>query len=87
MARKLELIDTVILPCWALCPLINADCSGITEEEIRQIVHFEDKYSEFGPVTYHPQGEEAFFSWHNAIDNLGADCFTVDIVGYIPADR
>lgn len=77
---KIELHCTYTLPVWSICALINADISGLNDEEENKLNTFENELMEEcqGAPIYEVSGEP-FFSWHNDVDNLGGDCLEVNV--------
>jgi hypothetical protein len=65
-----ELEYDLVVPCWALCAIVNNDYEGLTDQEITKVKTFIAEYGYCcGAVS-----EESYFSWHNDIDGyLGAD--------------
>ena len=77
---------TYTLPTWALPALFNGDVSGLTDEEVKQIDDLERaarRAHGVGHWSYNPE-DEPYFSWHNDLDNLGADVQAVDYVVVTP---
>lgn len=73
----MNIIDFVI-PNWALSALINADMSGLTDEDEAKINKFVDKtVAKYGYAIFSlPEDDELDlgFKYSNDIDNLGSDC-------------
>ncbi len=74
----LNLIDTVNIPDYALCTLINDDSSGIDQEDLDNINEWEQSYSDYLPLTYNIlEGESSFCS--SPEFGLPCNCSEVEI--------
>ena len=77
MAQEKELLGFII-PNWALCSLINADNSGLENDDIAKIDSFVKKvHEEHGNASFMLGNEEEDnlgFKYTNDIDSLGSEC-------------
>ena len=75
------------LPVWAICPLVNADNDGLTDNDIVQLKMFENELnglvSELNAnhytIDYGNDDNEPYFSHTNDIDNLGGNVIDVTV--------
>lgn len=49
---KIELVDTVKFPAYALSYLINGDASGIEDEDVENVDAWLESLSEYGPYQH-----------------------------------
>ena len=77
----LKEIDTVRIPEWALCALINGDTSGLTGSEENNLEVFLLDYDEWEGLVFVDKGEP-YFSWTNDVDHLGGNVYDVTIYGH-----
>lgn len=84
----MEVIDTVkfVVPEWAVSWIINADASGLTDEEFEAVCFFESEGStvceQFGGKTFHwamPEGE-ADFRHTNDVTGEAGNCYDIDLI-------
>lgn len=75
-------IITFIVPDWAMCYLVNGDCSGLGDGDIAKVNIFTqnlvDKYGH-GIVSFE---ENEGFKTSNDICDLGTDCSVVTLIHY-----
>lgn len=70
-----QLIEYTV-PTWTLSALINADLSGLTEEDIESLDKFIERVSEdHGNAIFMlgDESENSWFSWSNDFDKLGSE--------------
>lgn len=82
MSDFVKLDDNIKLPTWALCPLFNADYSGINDEQEKE---FDEWYAEMvekhGQITINIQDETSNFEPYPAF-GLADNCVVAAIWGY-----
>ena len=64
------------IPSWAMSQLINGDCSGLDDKELKAIRDFElVVLAKHGSGHWSIESEEKYFSWHNDVTDLGNDVY------------
>jgi len=70
-----------LLPTWTLCPLINDDYTGISDQDAEQLNSFIagelEKYPMFWALCPEDIDNYSGFYPRNDLNNLGDDCITV----------
>lgn len=61
------------IPTWAICPIVNGDVSGISEEDEKKLDNFLSSIPSGGAWEFGNIDENKSFSYYNDIDNLGND--------------
>ena len=74
----MRLLETINLPDYALCPLFNADSSGISEEDEQIITAWEESYGDLLPITINIIDEEPSFCSSPEF-GLPCNCYTAEI--------
>jgi hypothetical protein len=81
MASKLE-IDTVILPSYWACYIINDDCSGMEDNEIEMCDQAVEHLAKDGWYIVSTEGEPYFTNYYR-LYCPDADCDGGDVLEYV----
>lgn len=83
----IEHIDSIKLPTWALCYIVNNDSSGISDEDQEQVDEWiKETFPDHIGLIF-DQSEEGEFFTHSPPFGLACNCIQADVYGVRrPAD-